>query len=162
MDSIAAAAAALRAGTLTAQELVAQAIEAHARSGSATNAFITFASESALAEARACDADAAEGRWRGSLHGIPISIKDLIDVAGMPTTAASRVLAETPAVRDAEVVKRLRGAGAVIIGKTNLHEFAFGTTSEDSAFGPVRHPHDPSRMAGGSSGGSAAAVAAIG
>lgn len=159
MDFIVPASAALREGSLTAVDLVTRAIEAHARHGQSTNAFITFAPEAALDQARACDADAARGRWRGPLHGIPISIKDLIDVAGMPTTAGSRVLPDTPAARDAEVVRRLRGAGAIVLGKTNLHEFAFGTTSEDSAFGPVRHPRDPSRMAGGSSGGSAAAVA---
>ena len=159
MDSIVPASAALREGSITAVDLVTRAIEAHARHGKATNAFITFAPEAALDQARACDADAARGHWRGPLHGIPISVKDLIAVAGMPTTAGSRVLPGTPAARDAEVVRRLRDAGAIILGKTNLHEFAFGTTSEDSAFGAVRHPRDPSRMAGGSSGGSAAAVA---
>nr|MBA3948939.1 amidase [Acidobacteriota bacterium] len=160
MDTIASLSAALRRRAITAVSLVQRAIDNYARHGAATNAFITFTPERALEEARACDADAARGAWRGPLHGIPISIKDLIDVAGTPTTAASRVLPEAPASRDAEVVRRLRAAGAVIIGKTNLHEFAFGTTSEDSAYGPVRHPLDPARMAGGSSGGSAAAVAA--
>lgn len=159
MDTIASASAALRARATTAVSLVERAIDNYARYGAATNAFITFTPERALEEARACDADAARGAWRGPLHGIPISIKDLIDVAGTPTTAASRVLPDAPASRDAEVITRLRAAGAVIIGKTNLHEFAFGTTSEDSACGPVRHPLDSSRMAGGSSGGSAAAVA---
>lgn len=158
--TIASASAALRRREITAVSLVERAIENHARYGAATNAFITFTPDRALDEARACDADAARGAWRGPLHGIPISVKDLIDVAGTPTTAASRVLPEAPAGRDAEVVRRLRAAGAVILGKTNLHEFAFGTTSEDSAYGPVRHPLDPTRMAGGSSGGSAAAVAA--
>jgi aspartyl-tRNA(Asn)/glutamyl-tRNA(Gln) amidotransferase subunit A len=90
---------------------------------------------------------------------MPISIKDLIDIAGQPTTAASRVRAAHVASHDAPVVRRLRDAGAVLIGKTNLHEFALGTTSEESAYGPVRNPHDVSRSAGGSSGGSAAAVA---
>jgi aspartyl-tRNA(Asn)/glutamyl-tRNA(Gln) amidotransferase subunit A len=88
-----------------------------------------------------------------------VSVKDLIDVEGTPTTAASRVLPGTPALHDAPVTRRLREAGAVFLGKTNLHEFAFGTTSEDSAFGAVRNPLDLSRIAGGSSGGSAAAVA---
>ena len=88
------------------------------------------------------------------------SIKDLIDVKGVPTTAASRVRAGHIAAADAPVVGRLRDAGAVIIGKTNLHEFALGTTSDGSAFGPVRNPHDPHRSPGGSSGGSGAAVAA--
>jgi aspartyl-tRNA(Asn)/glutamyl-tRNA(Gln) amidotransferase subunit A len=90
---------------------------------------------------------------------MPISIKDLIDVAGQPTTAASRVRAGHVALGDATVVRRLRDAGAVLIGKTNLHEFALGTTSEESAFGAVHNPHDLTRSAGGSSGGSAAAVA---
>lgn len=159
MQTITSAAAALRAGTASAVTLVEAAIDAYARHGEATNAFILFDAERALAEARACDADGSRGHSRGPLHGIPISIKDLIDVEGMPTTAASRVLPSRPAARDAEVVTRLRAAGAVILGKTNLHEFAFGTTSEDSAFGAVRNPLDLARMAGGSSGGSAAAVA---
>jgi len=158
--SIAEASAALRRGRLSAVSLVERAIENHRAHGAATNAFITFTPDSALAEARDCDADAARGHWRGPLHGIPISFKDLIDVAGTPTTAGSRVLPSSPAARDAEVAARLKAAGAISIGKTNLHEFAFGTTSEDSAFGPVRHPLDATRIAGGSSGGSAAAVAA--
>ena len=113
----------------------------------------------ARAAARRVDAERARGIDRGPLHGIPISLKDLIDVAGEVTTAASRVLADRVAPADAPVVTRLREAGAIILGKTNLHEFALGTTSEDSAFGAVHHPLDPSRSAGGSSGGSAAAVA---
>jgi len=124
-----------------------------------TNAFILVDAEGARATARAVDAERQRGIDRGPLHGVPISVKDLIDVAGQPTTAASRVRAGHVATRDATVVQRLREAGAVIIGKTNLHEFALGTTSEESAFGAVRNPRDPSRSAGGSSGGSAAAVA---
>lgn len=160
MMSIASAAAALRAGTVSAVELVQEALDAHARHGADTNAFITLTPDTALADARASDADAARGHWRGPLHGIPISYKDLIDVEGIVTTAGSRVLPPEPAVRDAEVVSRLRAAGAISLGKTNLHEFAFGTTGEDSAFGAVRNPLDLTRMAGGSSSGSAAAVAA--
>jgi aspartyl-tRNA(Asn)/glutamyl-tRNA(Gln) amidotransferase subunit A len=160
MDSIAAAASGLRAGTLTAADLVDDAVAEYSRHGASTNAFIVFTAEAARKEARACDAEASRGHWRGPLHGIPISIKDLIDVEGLPTTAASRVLPPTPATRDAEVVARLRRAGAIIIGKTNLHEFACGTTNEDSAFGPVRNPLDLARIPGGSSGGSGAAVAA--
>lgn len=158
--TITAASAALRKRETTSVALVERAIGNHARLGEAINAFITFTPESALAEARACDAEASRGQWRGPLHGIPISFKDLIDIEGTPTTAGSRVLPDTPATRDAQLAARLRAAGAVSLGKTNLHEFAFGTTSEDSAFGAVRHPQDQSRMAGGSSGGSAAAVAA--
>ncbi len=122
------------------------------------NAFITVLADQARADARRADAEIAAGRYRGPLHGVPVSLKDLIDLAGAPTTAASRVLERHVAGADATVTARLRDAGAVFIGKCNLHEFAFGTTSEDSAFGPVRNPADTTRSAGGSSGGSAAAV----
>jgi aspartyl-tRNA(Asn)/glutamyl-tRNA(Gln) amidotransferase subunit A len=126
---------------------------------SVTNAFIYADAQAARAAARAADEERRNGIDRGPLHGMPISVKDLIDVAGQLTTAASNVRKGQLATRDAKVIVRLREAGAVIIGKTNLHEFALGTTSEESAFGPVRNPHDPTRSAGGSSGGSAAAVA---
>ena len=121
------------------------------------NAFITVMRERALSEARTAETQIAAGLYRGGLHGIPISVKDLVDVAGTPTTAGSAVPPRHPKA-DAPIVTRLREAGAIIIGKTNLHEFAFGTTSEESAFGPVRHPRDPSRSAGGSSGGAAVAL----
>jgi len=131
------------------------------REGNPTlNAFITVFDADAMQQARALDEELKAGRSRGPLHGRTISVKDLIDVAGFPTTAASRVRAGHIARSDAVVVTRLREAGAVIIGKTNLHEFALGTTSDESAFGPVHNPRDPSRSPGGSSGGSAAAVAA--
>ena len=122
------------------------------------NAFIAVREEEALAEARAAEQEIREGRYRSPLHGIPIAVKDLVDVAGTPTTSGSAVPAHV-ARSDAPVVQALRDAGAIVIGKTNLHEFAFGTTSDESAFGPVRHPLDASRSAGGSSGGSAAALA---
>src|SRR6059036_2368272 len=99
-------------------------------------------------------------RDRGPLHGVPLSVKDLFDIRGVPTTAASRVRDGHVADRDAPAIAHLAQAGAVFVGKNNLHEFAFGTTNEDSAFGPARNPHDPSRSPGGSSGGSAASVAA--
>jgi len=121
------------------------------------NAFIIVLRERALAEARWAEEEIASGGYRGALHGIPVSVKDLVDVAGTPTTSGSAVPARHPDT-DATLVTRLRSAGAVIIGKTNLHEFAFGTTSEESAFGPVRHPRDPARSAGGSSGGAAVAL----
>jgi aspartyl-tRNA(Asn)/glutamyl-tRNA(Gln) amidotransferase subunit A len=123
------------------------------------NAFITVTSDEALAQAGRADKEIAAGRRVGPLHGIPISLKDLIDQEGVRTSAGSLVRKDHVAARDAVVTARLRAAGAVFVGKTNLHEFAFGTTSEDSGFGPVRNPHDPSRSPGGSSGGSAAAVA---
>ena len=123
------------------------------------NAFISVFESEAMEQARALDEERRHGRSRGPLHGRTISIKDLIDVKGVPTTAASRVRAGHIATNDATVVTRLRDAGAIIIGKTNLHEFALGTTSDESAFGPVRNPHDTTRSPGGSSGGSGAAVA---
>jgi aspartyl-tRNA(Asn)/glutamyl-tRNA(Gln) amidotransferase subunit A len=124
------------------------------------NAFITVMAESALAEARRAEAEILRGEWRGPLHGVPVALKDLIDVAGVRTTAASALLKENVSRHDAEVVRRLRQAGAVIIGKNNLHEFAYGGSSLVSHFGDVHNPWDVGRMAGGSSGGSAAAVAA--
>jgi aspartyl-tRNA(Asn)/glutamyl-tRNA(Gln) amidotransferase subunit A len=124
------------------------------------NAFITVMVESALAEARAAEAEIARGEWRGPLHGVPIALKDLIDTAGVRTTAASALYKDRVPVHDAEVVRCLRGAGAVIIGKNNLHEFAYGGSSLVSFFGDVHNPWDIGRIAGGSSGGSAAAVAA--
>ena len=124
------------------------------------NAFITVTADEAMAQARQADKEIAAGRRIGPLHGIPISLKDLIDQKGVRTTAASQLRRDHVATEDAVVTARLREAGAVFVGKTNLHEFAFGTTSEDSGFGPVRNPIDTSRSPGGSSGGSAAAVAA--
>jgi aspartyl-tRNA(Asn)/glutamyl-tRNA(Gln) amidotransferase subunit A len=124
------------------------------------NAFILVMASEARQQAREADAELAAGRDRGPLHGVPISIKDLLDIRGTATTAASRVREGHVAGRDAVSIAHLRQAGAVFVGKTNLHEFAFGTTNEDSAFGLVRNPHDPSRSPGGSSGGSAASVAA--
>ena len=143
----------------TASDLVEASLDAIARHNPTTNAFILVDAEGARAAARAADDERRRGIDRGPMHGTPISIKDLIDIAGQPTTAGSRVRAGQIAEKDAPVVQRLREAGAVLIGKTNLHEFALGTTSEESAFGAVHNPRDLSRSAGGSSGGSAAAVA---
>ncbi|MGA8215345.1 MAG: amidase [Candidatus Sulfotelmatobacter sp.] len=126
----------------------------------ALNAFITVTAESALVEARAAEIEIARGEWRGPLHGIPIALKDLIDTAGMRTTAASGLYQNRVPTEDAEVVQRLRRAGAVILGKNNLHEFAYGGSSLVSFFGDVHNPWNTGHIAGGSSGGSAAAVAA--
>ena len=158
-QTIETAAAEMRAGRVTAEGLVEASLAAIQQHGDRTNAFILVDAAGARSAARIVDDERRRGVDRGPLHGMPISLKDLIDVAGQPTTAASRVRAGHVASGDAPVVRRLRDAGAVLIGKTNLHEFALGTTSEDSSWGPVRNPHDPSRSAGGSSGGSAAAVA---
>jgi len=143
----------------SAAERLEASLAALAENRSLTNAFIYAEPVAARAAARAVDEERRRGVDRGPLHGMPVSIKDLIDIAGQLTTAASNVRKGHLAVRDATVIQRLREAGAVILGKTNLHEFALGTTSEESAFGPVHNPHDPTRSAGGSSGGSAAAVA---
>ena len=126
----------------------------------AINSFITVTREQALAAAREADAEIRRGRRRGPLHGIPIALKDNIDTAGIKTTAASGVFKDRVPVEDAAVVVRLKQAGAVLIGKLNLHEFALGGTSAVTYFGPVRNPWALDRVAGGSSGGSAAAVAA--
>jgi aspartyl-tRNA(Asn)/glutamyl-tRNA(Gln) amidotransferase subunit A len=143
---------------VSAADVTEACLERIAAENGRLNAFISVLADRARADARQADAEIAAGGYRGPLHGVPISLKDLIDLAGAPTTAASRVLDGHVAAADAAVTARLRGAGAVFLGKCNLHEFAFGTTSEDSAFGPVRNPSDPTRSAGGSSGGSAAAV----
>ena len=124
------------------------------------NAFITVMSESALAEARQAEAQIQRGEWRGPLHGIPVALKDLIDTAGVRTTSASALHKDRIPHEDAEVMRRLRQAGAVIIGKNNLHEFAYGGSSLISYFGDMHNPWDLGRITGGSSGGSAAAVVA--
>jgi Asp-tRNA(Asn)/Glu-tRNA(Gln) amidotransferase A subunit family amidase len=128
-------------------------------------AFISLRESDAMREAEAADSaldsTQAHDSGAGALAGVPLAIKDLIDVCGMPTTAASRVLeGEAPAKEDAECVRRLRAAGAIIVGKTNLHEFAYGGSGAVSAFGAARNPLDRRRVCGGSSSGSAAAVAA--
>ena len=126
----------------------------------ALNAFITVTAESSLVEAQTAEDEIVRGEWRGPLHGIPIALKDLIDTAGVPTTSASALHKDRVPNEDASVVKRLRAAGAVILGKNNLHEFAYGGSSLVSHFGDVHNPWDVQRITGGSSGGSAAAVVA--
>lgn len=150
----------LRDRRVTSADLTAACLAEIERRNGELRAFTTVTADLASAQAREADREIASGAWRGPLHGIPMSLKDLVDLEGVCTTAASRVRRGTIAPRDARLVTRLKQAGAVIVGKTNLHEFAFGTTSEDSAFGAARHPLDPSRSPGGSSGGSAAGVIA--
>jgi aspartyl-tRNA(Asn)/glutamyl-tRNA(Gln) amidotransferase subunit A len=125
----------------------------------ALNAFITVTAEQALDRARIAEREIFRGNYRGPLHGIPIGLKDLIDTAGIRTTAASALFQDRIPAEDAEVVRRLRCGGAVILGKQNLHEFAYGGSSMISFYGEVRNPWDTKRIAGGSSGGSAASVA---
>ncbi|MFI5102268.1 MAG: amidase [Terriglobales bacterium] len=124
------------------------------------NAFITILADSALDRARRAEQEIHSGNYRGPLHGIPIGLKDLIDTAGTRTTAASAVFKDRIPTEDAEVARRLRAAGAIVLGKQNLHEFAYGGSSMISFFGEIHNPWDASRVAGGSSGGSAASVAA--
>jgi aspartyl-tRNA(Asn)/glutamyl-tRNA(Gln) amidotransferase subunit A len=157
-NTIAELARALRARELSAETATTTCLERIAERNPAINAYITVLADQALAQARQADAELARGQDRGPLHGVPLSLKDIIDLHGTATTAASNVRKGHIASADSAVVSRLREAGAVFLGKANLHEFAFGTTNEDSAFGPVRHPLDPNRSPGGSSGGSAASV----
>ena len=126
----------------------------------AINAFITVTADSALAQAREAEAEIAQGNWRGPLHGIPLGLKDIIDTAGIRTTAASALFQDRVPGEDAEVVRRLKNAGAVLLGKQNLHEFAYGGSSVVSYYGAVHNPWNLAHIAGGSSGGSAAAVSA--
>jgi len=156
--TIAELARALRARETTAEASTTECLDRIAERNPAINAFITVLADQALAQARQADAELARGHDRGPLHGVPFSLKDIIDINGVATTAASKVRDGHVAADDAPVSARLRKAGAVFLGKANLHEFAFGTTNEDSAFGAVRHPLDPGRSPGGSSGGSAASV----
>lgn len=150
----------LRAHEITALEFTNACLHRIEELQPSLNAFIRVMADDARRDAEAADRELAAGRDRGPLQGVPIAVKDIIDIAGVPTTAASRLREGHIARADAPVIARLREAGAVFIGKTNLDEFAFGTTSENSAFGGVRHPLMPSRSPGGSSGGSGVAVAA--
>lgn len=149
----------IAAGKLTSEKVTENCLATIADLNPTLNAFITVTADEALTRARQADKEIAGGRYLGPLHGIPLSLKDLIDYKGTPTTAGSLVRKDVVATSDAAVTQHLREAGAVFVGKTNLHEFAFGTTTEDSGFGAARNPHDPSRSPGGSSGGSAIAVA---
>jgi aspartyl-tRNA(Asn)/glutamyl-tRNA(Gln) amidotransferase subunit A len=150
----------LRRKEVSPVELTRSCLDRIEKLNPALNAFITVTAESAMAEARAAENEISRGEWRGPLHGIPVALKDLIDTAGTRTTAASAVFEHRIPAEDAEVVQRLRRAGAVILGKNNLHEFAYGGSSLVSFFGDVHNPGNTAHIAGGSSGGSAAAVAA--
>ncbi len=158
--TLAEASARIRARSLTPTDLVKACLARIDTYNPKLDAFITITREQALAQARTLDAEQRAGKLRGPLHGIPIALKDNIDTAGVRTTAASAVFDDRVPTEDAEVTRRLAAAGAILIGKTNLHEFAAGGTSATSYYGPVRNPWALERNPGGSSGGSAAAVAA--
>jgi aspartyl-tRNA(Asn)/glutamyl-tRNA(Gln) amidotransferase subunit A len=150
----------LRRKEISPVELARACLERIEKCNPTLNAFITVTAESALAEARAAEDEIGRGGWRGPLHGIPVALKDLIDTAGTRTTAGSQLFKNRIPDEDAEVVRQLRQAGAVILGKNNLHEFAYGGSSLVSFFGDVHNPRNTGYIAGGSSGGSAAVVAA--
>lgn len=160
MSEIEVLAEALRAGDTTAEALTRRALDCVAERNSDIGAFAAVDAEGAAKAARRADTELADGIDRGPLHGIPVAVKDLIDVAGLPATRGSAHFTGYVAKEDADCVRRLRAAGAVIIGTTVTHEFGYGPTGDRSLHGPSRNPHDPRRMSGGSSGGSAAAVAA--
>jgi aspartyl-tRNA(Asn)/glutamyl-tRNA(Gln) amidotransferase subunit A len=124
------------------------------------NAFAKVVSASALEQAERAESEIKRGGWRGPLHGIPVGVKDFFDTAGVTTTAAFEPMRERVPARDAALVAKLKEAGAIIVGKMNMHALGMGTTSVDSCFGPVHNPWNVDHVAGGSSGGSAAAVAA--
>ena len=141
-------------------ELTRVCLERIERLDPVLKSFITVTAESALQEAERAESEISKGNWKGPLHGIPLAVKDLLETAGVRTTAASAVLQDYVPEHDAYVVQRLRSAGAVLLGKLNLHEFAYGGSGMIGHFGIVRNPWDTARITGGSSSGSASAVAA--
>ncbi len=159
-ESALAVADAVRRGERTARSVVEDALEAISARDLELHAFLHVAADEARAAADAVDEALLAGRALGPLAGVPIALKDNLCTRGIPTTCASRILRGWRPPYDATVVVRLRDAGAIMVGKTNLDEFAMGSSTENSCAGPTRHPMDPSRVPGGSSGGSAAAVGA--
>jgi aspartyl-tRNA(Asn)/glutamyl-tRNA(Gln) amidotransferase subunit A len=160
MFTLAEASEQIRTRQLSPLELTRACLARIERLNPTLNAFITIAAEFALEQARQGEAEIMSSRWRGPLHGIPIGLKDLLHTAGVRTTAASNQFRDRVPTEDAELVRQLKQAGAVILGKLNLHEFAFGMSGIVSAFGPVKNPWDLERTTGGSSSGAGAAVAA--
>lgn len=157
--SATAAVAAMRSGDMSALDY-AEALLERCAAGAALNAFITLDPEMVRAAARAADAQRVEGGVLGPLHGLPIPVKDSVNTAGIQTTVGTKALRGWIPARDATTVARLKAAGAIVLGKTNIHELSFGWTSSKLEFGAVCNPYDPSRIPGGSSGGTAVAVAA--
>ncbi len=152
--------AAIRARRVSARSVTEAALAQVATRGAAINAFTTVLAEQARGDADRVDAALAAGGDPGPLAGLPFAVKNLFDVAGITTLAGSKINRDRPpAARDAHAVAALRGAGAVLVGALNMDEYAYGFTGENAHYGPVRNPHDPTRVAGGSSGGSGAAVA---
>ena len=160
LTSASSIAAGVRDGTVSATSVVEEHLDRIDRHDGEVHAFNTVMAEIARSSARDVDAAVASGRDPGPLAGVPVALKDNLCTRGVPTTCSSRILESWLPPYDATVVQKLRAAGAVVVGKTNLDEFAMGSSTENSAFGPTRNPHDLDRVPGGSSGGSAAAVAA--
>ena len=158
--SVAEQARLFRAKKLSPAELVRVYLERIERLNPKLNVFLTVMGETALREARLAEREIARGEWRGPLHGVAVALKDNIWTRGVRTTAGSMILADFVPKVDAMLVTRLREVGAVILGKTHLHEFAYGVTSNNAHYGPARNPYETDRVPGGSSGGSAIAVAA--
>ena len=148
------------AGTISAEQLSRACLDAIRRHDPRIRAFLHVDDESVLSQARAIDAKRSKGERLGALAGIPVALKDILCTAGQPTTCGSKILKPFIPPYDAHVIARLREADAVLLGKTNMDEFAMGSSTENSAFQVTRNPWDPERIPGGSSGGSAAAVAA--
>ncbi len=152
------AAAQLRAGKVSSHELVSESLARIQKLNPTLNAFITVTGDAALQAARRCDEELAAGRDRGPLHGVPVALKDNFFTKGVRTTGGSKLFADHVPDHDSAVTEKLHDAGAVIVGKTGLHELAYGVSSTNAHFGTIRNPHDHTRIPGGSSGGSGAAV----
>jgi AtzE family amidohydrolase len=156
-----ATATAIRSGEITAKAVVSSTLERIATQNEAFNCFTAVTTDTALADAERIDQLIAQGENPGTLAGVPFAVKNLFDIAGLTTLAGSKINAENPsALKDATAVARLKQAGAVLVGALNMDEYAYGFVTENSHYGSTRNPHDPTRIAGGSSGGSAAAVSA--
>ena len=154
-------AALLRKKKLSPVELARELLHRIERLQPKLNAFITVTADLALRQAREAEREIVRGEYRGPLHGIPVNLKDLFYTRGIRTTAGSKILRNFVPAQDAAVVERLSAAGAILLGKTNLHEFAYGATSINPHFGSVRNPWDLTRVSGGSSAAGSAAVAAV-
>jgi aspartyl-tRNA(Asn)/glutamyl-tRNA(Gln) amidotransferase subunit A len=152
----------IRTGEITSKRLVEIYLDRIQKYGGpeGVNAYITVASELAMKNAEELDKSAKSKNFKGPLHGLPIAIKDNIDTKDIRTTGGSSILAQWKPKQDGHVVQKLEQAGAIILGKTNMHEFAFGITTNNTHYGPTKNPYDFSRIPGGSSGGSGAAAAA--
>src|SRR4028119_438044 len=153
-------AAAIQSGEISAKAVVSAALERIAVRNEAFNCFTAVTADTALTDAQKIDQAIAQGENPGSLAGVPFAVKNLFNIAGLTTLAGSKINAENPpATQDATAVARLKQAGAVLVGALNMDEYAYGFVTENSHYGSTRNPHDPTRVAGGSSGGSAAARA---